>query len=183
MKKIKVAVILLLILFTLGAAVFAGESDEPDEPDELSAVEVSMSDEVKEAEKEEIAKDLQDEVTYEGQTVGEGKKAPQNEEKAEKTHQIPTAREEVVEEAPKHTHSWEALYAESVVYEPVDVYGIRCNYCGYSTTSAKDLYEHIDLDPFDNCGSYSTGVVIRTEERPIIKSYVSGYKCSCGAEK
>lgn len=84
---------------------------------------------------------------------------------------------------PKHVHSWEPVYSIRTDYESVDVYGVRCNNCGYSTTVAADLYDHIDRDPFDRCGSYSTGVVIRSEQNEVKEQYISGYKCSCGAEK
>jgi len=87
------------------------------------------------------------------------------------------------QDVPKHTHSWEPVYSVKTDYESVEIYGIRCNNCGYSTTVADDLYNHIDKDPFDQCGSYSTGVAIRTEQNAVETKYISGYKCSCGAEK
>lgn len=93
------------------------------------------------------------------------------------------AESQPTQEVSKHTHSWEPVHSVKTDYETVDVYGVRCNNCGYSTTVADDLYDHIDKDPFDQCGSYSTGVVIRTEQHEVEEKYISGYKCSCGAKK
>lgn len=79
------------------------------------------------------------------------------------------------ESKPAHVHDWQAVY-QTVNKE---VYGIKCNGCSFVTTDAGSLYAHIDTDPFDNCGSYSTGVVIRVEQENVL----AGYKCSCGATK
>ena len=35
------------------------------------------------------------------------------------------------QEVPKHTHSWEPIYSVKTEYESVEIYGIRCNNCGY----------------------------------------------------
>lgn len=79
------------------------------------------------------------------------------------------------EDKPVHAHSWEAVYGKV----QVPVYGDKCNCCGYGTNAAGGIYAHIDADPFDGCGSYSTGAVIRYDT----VTELTGYKCSCGATK
>lgn len=92
---------------------------------------------------------------------------------------------EVKPDAPKqnHTHSWEAVYKDIIVYDTVNVYGDRCNNCGFSTAAAGSMYAHIDADPFDGCGSYSTGVVVGEKQISRTESQVAGYICSCGKSK
>lgn len=90
--------------------------------------------------------------------------------------EAPKSKEPVkTESKPAHVHEWQAVY-QTVNKE---VYGIKCNGCSFVTTDAGSLYAHIDADPFDNCGSYSTGVVIRVDQEKVL----TGYKCSCGATK
>lgn len=79
------------------------------------------------------------------------------------------------ENKPIHTHSWEAVYGQV----QIPVYGDKCNYCGYGTNAAGGIYAHIDADPFDHCGSYSTGAVIGYSTA----TEIIGYKCPCGATK
>ena len=88
-------------------------------------------------------------------------------------------------DAPKqaHIHSWVAVYEDITVYDTVNVYGDKCNNCGYSTTAAGSMYAHIDADPFDSCGSYSTGVVVGEKQISRTESQVAGYSCSCGMKK
>lgn len=86
-----------------------------------------------------------------------------------------TGNAETNETKPAHTHDWKEVY-ETVSKE---VYGDRCKGCTFSTNQVGAMYEHIDADPFDNCGSYATGVVIRIEK---VKEF-AGYRCSCGATK
>ena len=82
---------------------------------------------------------------------------------------------EKAESITSHRHDWQAIY-ETVNRE---VYGAKCNNCGFGTKIAAELYNHIDASPFDECGSYSTGVVIGYEtEKTLI-----GYKCYCGMSK
>ncbi len=77
------------------------------------------------------------------------------------------------EDKPIHAHSWEAVY----VQVQVPVYGDKCNCCGYGTNAAGGMYAHIDADPFDGCGSYSTGVVIGhdTRDREPCRMPVTGW--------
>lgn len=90
--------------------------------------------------------------------------------------EAPKSKEPVKNESkPVHVHDWQAVY-QTVSKE---VYGIKCNGCSFVTTDAGSLYAHIDADPFDGCGSYSTGVVIRVDQEKVL----TGYKCSCGAAK
>lgn len=70
-----------------------------------------------------------------------------------------------------------------IVYDTVNVYGDRCNNCGFLTAAAGSMYAHIDADPFDNCGSYSTGVVVGEKQISKTESQVAGYVCSCGKSK
>lgn len=95
----------------------------------------------------------------------------------EKAESKPDAQKQI------HTHSWEAVYEDITVYDTVNVYGDQCNNCGYSTTAAGSMYAHIDADPFDSCGSYSTGVVVGEKQISRTESQVVGYICTCGKSK
>lgn len=183
-KKLYVALAAFLCI-SIAFAVCATHSDADEHVQEKTQRIPTKTSQEKGESKEE--RYTANQIAGKGAEVNE-KEGDHQEERGYKTAVVSNSMKEKTESKPtqevsKHTHSWEPVRSVRTDYETVDIYGLRCNNCGYVTIVADDLYNHIDKDPFDRCGSYSTGVVINTEQKPIKTEYVSGYKCSCGAEK
>lgn len=180
-KRTKAVIAVTAILLVFGAWIaFAQEEPEGKVPEvRVKAAEIVQ---VKETDKpkdgEEIAESSKTAENVKVKTKAiEPSKAQTDPKKPEKA--------EVKPDAPKqnHTHSWEAVYKDIIVYDTVNVYGDRCNNCGFSTAAAGSMYAHIDADPFDGCGSYSTGVVVGEKQISRTESQVAGYICLCGKSK
>jgi len=180
-KRTKAVIAVTAILLVLGAWVaFAQEEPESKESaEEIKAAEgIKINEPVKPDDGEEIAESSKAAENVKVKTKAiEPSKAQTDPKKPEQA--------EVKPDAPKqnHTHSWEAVYKDIIVYDTVNVYGDRCNNCGFSTAAAGSMYAHIDADPFDGCGSYSTGVVVGEKQISRTESQVAGYICSCGKSK
>lgn len=180
-KRTKAVIAVTAILLVLGAWIaFAQEEPESKESaEEIKAAEgIKINEPVKPDDGEEIAESSKTAENVKVKTKAiEPSKAQTDPKKPEKAEVKPDAQKQV------HTHSWEAVYKDIIVYDTVNVYGDRCNNCGFSTAAAGSMYAHIDADPFDGCGSYSTGVVVGEKQISRTESQVAGYICSCGKSK
>lgn len=180
-KRTKAVIAVTAILLVFGAWIaFAQEEPEGKVPEvRVKAAEIVQ---VKETDKpedgEEIAESskIAENVKVKTKAI-EPSKAQTDPKQPEKVELKPEAQKQ------SHTHSWEAVYKDITVYDTVNVYGDRCNNCGFSTAAAGSMYAHIDADPFDGCGSYSTGVVVGEKQISRTESQVAGYICSCGKSK
>lgn len=180
-KRTKAVIAVTAILLMFGAWIaFAQEEPEGKESAvKIEAAEsVKINEPVKPDDGEKIAgsSKIAENVKVKTKAI-EPSKAQTDLKRPEKAEPKPEAQKQ------SHTHSWEAVYKDITVYDTVNVYGDRCNNCGFSTTAAGNMYAHIDADPFDSCGSYSTGVVVGEKQISRTESQIAGYVCSCGKSK
>lgn len=180
-KRTKAVIAVTAILLVLGAWIaFAQEEPESKESaEEIKAAEgIKINEPVKPDDGKEIAESSKAAENVKVKTKAiEPSKMQIDSKQPEKAEAKPDTQKQV------HTHSWEAVYKDITAYDTVNVYGDRCNNCGFSTTAAGSMYAHIDADPFDSCGSYSTGVVVGEKQISRTESQVAGYVCSCGKSK
>lgn len=180
-KRTKAVIAVTAILLVFGAWI-AFTQEEPESKESAVKIEAAESMKSKEPVKpddgEESAESskIAENVKVKTKAI-EPSKIQTDSKQLEKAESKPDAQKQV------HTHSWEAIYKDITVYDTVNVYGDKCNNCIFSTTEAGGIYEHIDEDPFDSCGSYSTGVVVRQEKKARTETQITGYKCSCGKSK
>ena len=104
-------------------------------------------------------------------------KPKQEEQKAETTENPEKPKEP---ETPRHTHSWELVYAERQVEKVKLVPWTKCYCCGADMTG--NVY-HIDEHLLNDEENVSYGTEYREETYYETESYISGYKCSCGKTK
>lgn len=180
-KRTKAVIAVTAILLVFGTWIaFAHDGPE----DENSVVETRVND-IKQVNEFDTTEDGEEIAESSGKAENvkvktkaiEPSKAQTDLKRPEKAEPKPEAQKQ------SHTHSWEAVYKDITVYDTVNVYGDRCNNCGFSTTAAGSMYAHIDADPFDSCGSYSTGVVVGEKQISRTESQIAGYVCSCGKSK
>ena len=180
-KRTKAVIAVTVILLVFGAWI-AFAQEEPESKESAVKIETNESIKIKEPVKpddgEEIAESSKTAENVKVKTKAiEPSKTQTDSKQPEKVEPKPDVQKQV------HTHSWEAVYKDITVYDTVNVYGDRCNNCGFSTTVAGSMYAHIDANPFDSCGSYSTGVVVGEKQISRTESQVAGYVCSCGKSK
>jgi len=180
-KRTKAVIAVTAILLMFGAWI-AFAQEEPESKESAVKIEDAESMKINESVKPDDGKEIAESsnraenVKVKTKAV-EPSKMQSDPKKPEKAEVKPDPQKQV------HTHSWEAVYKDITVYDTVNVYGDRCNNCGFSTTVAGNMYAHIDADPFDGCGSYSTGVVVGEKQISRTESQVAGYICSCGKSK
>lgn len=177
-KRTKAVIAVMAILLVVGAWI-AFAQEEPESKESTVKIEAAESMKINKPDGgEEIAESskIAENVKVKTKAI-EPSKMQTDSKQPEKAESKPDAQKQV------HTHSWEAVYKDITVYDTVNVYGDRCNNCGFSTTTAGSMYAHIDADPFDSCGSYSTGVVVGEKQISRTESHVAGYICSCGKSK
>ena len=180
-KRTKAVIAVTAILLVFGAWI-AFAQEEPESKESAVKVEDAESMKIKESVKPDDGKEIAESsnraenVKVETKAI-EPSKMQSDSKQPEKAEEKPDPHKQV------HTHSWEAVYKDITVYDTVNVYGDKCNSCGFSTTAAGSMYAHIDADPFDSCGSYSTGVVVGEKQISRTESQVAGYVCSCGKSK
>ena len=83
-------------------------------------------------------------------------------------------------ESPRHTHSWEPVYAERQVEKVRLVPWTKCYCCGADMTG--NVY-HIDEHLLNGDSNVHYGTEYREETYYETEKYVSGYRCSCGKTK
>lgn len=180
-KRTKAVIAVTAILLVFGSwIVFAQEEPEESVPEaRIEATETIQAKEPVVAEDgKEVSESSETAENVKVKTMAIEPSKPSNDSvKPKKTESKPDDQKQL------HTHNWVAVYEDITVYDTVNVYGDRCNNCGYSTTAAGSMYTHIDADPFDSCGSYSTGVVVGEKQISRTESQVVGYSCSCGKSK
>ena len=180
-KKTKAVIAITAILLVFGSWI-AFAQEEPEEREPATKIKAAESVQREEPENlddaEEIAESSEKAENVKVKTKAiEPSKPQETSVKPEEDSSKPEEQKKV------HTHSWIAVYEDITAYDTVNVYGDRCNNCGYSTTAAGSMYAHIDADPFDSCGSYSTGVVVGEKQISRTESQVAGYICTCGMKK
>lgn len=180
-KRTKAVIAVTAILLMFGAWIAFAE-EEPESKESAVKIEDAESMKINESVKPDDGKEIA-ESSKAAENVKVKTKAIEPSKMQSDSKQPEKA--EAKPDAPKqnHTHSWEAVYKDIIVYDTVNVYGDRCNNCGFSTAAAGSMYAHIDADPFDGCGSYSTGVVVGEKQISRTESQVAGYICSCGKSK
>ena len=180
-KRTKAVIAVTAILLMFGAWI-AFAQEEPESKESAVNIEDAESMKINESVKPDDGKEIaESSKTAENVKVKtkaiEPSKMQSDSKQPKKAEAKPDPQKQV------HTHSWEAVYKDITVYDTVNVYGDRCNNCGFSTTAAGSMYAHIDDDQFDSCGSYSTGVVVGEKQISRTESQVAGYVCSCGKSK
>lgn len=180
-KRTKAVIAVTAILLMFGAWIALAQ-EEPESKESAVKIEDAESMKINESVKPDDGKEIAESsnraenVKVKTKAI-EPSKMQSDSKQPEKAEVKPDPQKQV------HTHSWEAVYKDITVYDTVNVYGDRCNNCGFSTTAAGSMYAHIDDDPFDSCGSYSTGVVVGEKQISRTESQVAGYICSCGKSK
>lgn len=180
-KRTKAVIAVTAILLVFGAWI-AFAQEEPESKESAVKTEAAESMKIKEPVKPDDGKESA-ESSKAAENVKVKTKAIEPSKMQSDSKQLEKAEEKPDPHKQVHTHSWEAVYKDITVYDTVNVYGDRCNNCGFSTTAAGSMYAHIDNDPFDSCGSYSTGVVVGEKQISRTESHVAGYVCSCGKSK
>lgn len=102
---------------------------------------------------------------------------PKQEEQKVETPEEP---EETKPEPPRHTHTWEPVYAERQVEMVKLVPWTKCYCCGADMTG--NVY-HIDEHLLNGDSNVHYGTEYREETYYETEEYVSGYRCSCGKTK
>lgn len=180
-KRTKAVIAVTAILLVVGAWIAVAQ-EEPESKESAVKIEDAESMKINESVKPDDGKEIAESskiaenVKVKTKAI-EPSKMQSDSKQPEKPEPKPDPQKQV------HTHSWEAVYKDITVYDTVNVYGDRCNNCGFSTTAAGSMYAHIDDDPFDSCGSYSTGVVVGEKQISRTESQVAGHVCSCGKSK
>ena len=108
------------------------------------------------------------------------KEKPKQEEQKAETPKEPEETEEPKHEPPRHTHSWEPVYAERQVEKVKLVPWTKCYCCGADMTG--NVY-HIDEHLLNGDSNVHYGTEYREETYYETEKYVSGYRCSCGKTK
>lgn len=98
----------------------------------------------------------------------------------EQTAETPKEPEEPKPEPPRHTHTWEPVYAERQVEMVKLVPWTKCYCCGADMTG--NVY-HIDEHLLNGDSNVHYGTEYREETYYETEEYVSGYRCSCGKTK
>ena len=132
-------------------------------PEEVSSQEITEKEKPQEKEKKEPEK--------------ETKEKPKQEEQTAETPEEP---EEPKPEPPRHTHTWEPVYAERQVEKVKLVPWTKCYCCGADMTG--NVY-HIDEHLLNGDSNVHYGTEYREETYYETEEYVSGYRCSCGKTK
>lgn len=83
-------------------------------------------------------------------------------------------------EAPEHTHTWSEVTSTRQVKKTREVAWTKCYACGADMTGN---LSHIDVHLENHESNVHYGTEYRTEEYYVTETYVSGYRCSCGATK
>lgn len=134
-------------------------------PEEVSSQEITEKEKPQEKEKKEP------------EPKKETKEKPkQKEQKAE----TPKEPEKPKPEPPRHTHTWEPVYAERQVEMVKLVPWTKCYCCGADMTG--NVY-HIDEHLLNGDSNVHYGTEYREETCYETEEYVSGYRCSCGKTK
>lgn len=110
----------------------------------------------------------------------ETKEKPDQEEQKAETPKEPEETEEAKPEPPRHTHSWEPVYAERQVELVKLVPWTKCYCCGADMTG--NVY-HIDEHLLNGDSNVHYGTEYREETYYETEKYISGYRCSCGKMK
>ena len=108
------------------------------------------------------------------------KEKTKQEEHTAETPEEPEETDEPKPEPPRHTHSWEPVYAERQVELVKLVPWTKCYCCGADMTG--DVY-HIDEHLLNGDSNVHYGTEYREEIYYETEEYVSGYSCSCGKTK
>ncbi|MDO4518554.1 MAG: hypothetical protein Q4B78_05035 [Bacillota bacterium] len=82
--------------------------------------------------------------------------------------------------AKTHSHSWTAVYSERSVQKVKSVPWTKCYTCGADMTGN---ISHIDVHLENHESNVHYGTEYRDEIYYETESYISGYRCSCGATK
>ena len=163
----------------------AGEvSTEKDSPVETADLEEKVIEtEIQVEPKEEVKK----QATLEKKEKSQDAKLEQKESASEKSKQKEQKAETLEEpempkepEPPRHTHSWEPVYAKRQVEKVKLIPWTKCYCCGADMTG--NVY-HIDEHLLNDEPNVSYGTEYREETYYETESYISGYKCSCGKMK
>jgi len=108
------------------------------------------------------------------------KEKPKQEEQKAETPEEPEETDEPKPEPPRHTHSWEPVYAERQVEKVKLVPWTKCYCCGADMTG--NVY-HIDEHLLNGDSNVHYGTEYREEIYYETEKYISGYCCSCGKTK
>ena len=108
------------------------------------------------------------------------KEKPKQEEQKAETPEEPEDSEEPKPEPPRHTHSWEPVYAERQVELVKLVPWTKCYCCGADMTG--NVY-HIDEHLLNGDPNVHYGTEYREETYYETEKYISGHSCSCGKTK
>ncbi len=81
---------------------------------------------------------------------------------------------------PKHTHTWAPVYTDRKVQKIRQVPWTKCYACGADMTGN---ISHIDAHLENHESNVHYGTEYRDEAYYETESYISGYRCSCGATK
>ncbi len=108
------------------------------------------------------------------------KEAPKQKEQKAETPEEPEETDEPKPEPPRHTHSWEPVYAERQVELVKLVPWTKCYACGADMTG--NVY-HIDEHLLNGDSNVHYGTEYREEIYYETEKYISGYSCSCGKTK
>jgi len=111
---------------------------------------------------------------------GVTKEAPKQKEQKAETPEEPEETDEPKPEPPRHTHSWEPVYAERQVEKVKLVPWTKCYCCGADMTG--NVY-HIDEHLLNGDSNVHYGTEYREEIYYETEKYISGYSCSCGKTK
>ncbi|MBR3786465.1 MAG: hypothetical protein IKJ77_08680 [Firmicutes bacterium] len=108
------------------------------------------------------------------------KEKPKQEGQKAETPKEPEETKEPKPEPPRHTHSWEPVYAERQVEKVKLVPWTKCYCCGADMTG--NVY-HIDEHLLNGDSNVHYGTEYREETYYETEKYISGYSCSCGKTK
>ena len=111
------------------------------------------------------------------------KETPEKKKQEQQKVETPEEKEEPKDpkpEPPRHTHSWEPVYAERQVEMVKLVPWTKCYCCGADMTG--NVY-HIDEHLLNGESNVHYGTEYREETYYETERYVSGYSCSCGKTK
>lgn len=134
-------------------------------PEEVSSQAVSEKEQSQEKEKKEPEPE---------------KEAAEKPKQEEQTAETPEEPEKPKPEPPRHTHTWEPVYAERQVETVKLVPWTKCYCCGTDMTG--NVY-HIDEHLLNGDSNVHYGTEYREEIYYETEEYVSGYRCSCGKTK
>lgn len=191
-KRLIAAAALILITVALITGIKAGEertsfADARKEPAQQEkradkAEETDMNETDSSKEEDSIQREKQTEAAA-GKNSESGKSRMKNASSGEKAGS--SALSVKAEKSTKasdetHTHSWSATYGQRQVEKRRQVAWTKCYACGEDMTGDP---HHIDRHLLDHEPNVHYGTEYRIEVYYETESYVSGYKCSCGATK